>query len=224
MYRVYVLEDEVRKSYNEDKSSGNFYLTVKELAKYLISTRKFISPSHTEYLSHLVAVDIFEMVNYRKIEIFAWTKYLIYVIQNNRTKLLNEYNSSIIQVDDPVSQDRLLSLLYQDTYQDQPNIELQDYLSNLDHIILGIYDKIIKYSKDSPLYEYLKISVMHTIINYLSESYTVVRYQVPISYNGYISYLTKYILEVIRKDFTDLSENRDKIHHNSNQLNLPFGR
>lgn len=206
------LERNVKKEYATDKSSGDFYLAVKDLAAGILLVKRMVDKVYIQDIAHMLAVDIYERVNYKGTTIKSWTKYIQLRLLAVRSSYYKETQCCELEVIDPVELEEFSKYVsYSANALNEIRVlETEDFIKILPKVAIKYFDKIIRYLPSTDEYRQLKLSVMQSVINKtISKDYVYILGLDYYKYYSYLNFLINYILLSLN-DYYKLHNNVDE--------------
>lgn len=221
---VLALERRVKEVYATDKSSGDMYSAIKDLASAILVTKKMAFDStEVEEISHMLATDFYLKINHEGLVVTKWTKYIRLRLYKMREEWLGETRGVELEVKDIVEAERFKNVIFGSAYQlghnNQRIIELEDALRSLSNIVLDIFDKYVRYREGTWEYNHTKISVMLTIEDKMKyDRGRIILFRLGSEYESYIRFMVNLIYKRLSVYYHKLFG--DELSHSSEMSEL----
>lgn len=221
---IFALERRVKEVYAQDKASPEMYTSMKELAEAILVVKRMAFDSvEVDEISHMLATDLYIKLNHEGFKVEKWTKYIRLRLYRMRSDYLKETQGVEIQIDDPIEAEEFSErcLGYRSYHEDETNMELSSVIDSLPEYFFRIYDKYVRYSKDSEEYRLVRLSLIYSIERRINskDNTVVVLVGLDSSYETYISFLITliykrigiYLHKILGEDLSRTSEMRELI-------------
>lgn len=195
---IFALERKVKDAYATDKSSGDMYTSIKDLASAILVTKRMAFDStEVEEISHMLATDLYLRLNHENFVVTRWTKYIRLRLYRMRSDWLSETRGVELEIKDVVEADRFKQVLFGSSAQlgsRQNIIELEDAVSSLSGAFLECFDMYVRYREDTWEYTRVKMSVMLTIEDRIKHNRDkIVLFKLGSEYESYIRFMVNLI-------------------------------